>query len=302
MGKIGYKQIVASATQFIENNALHSNRINWELVKAHLSLEENTQRSRHDAYVYIRSLLEELGDKHSHLITDDLAQTRYSSVPKRPRSSVLSSNFGAIGYLEVPGFIETGSLSEVEFIDSIRQFLFDLNKADLIGWIVDLRENDGGNMWPMLAGLEGLLDGPCVGHFSYSNNSKDSWIVENGSAKIGSVTVSESAYLRNIGIDHELPLAFITSCKTCSSGEAIVVALKGRKLTKQFGSQTFGLSTANEGLELPCGTMLWLTTSIFTDRHGVQYGKSIHPDVSISRTAPDGLILELASKWIAKSI
>jgi len=298
MGKIGYQQIVNSAIHYIEDNALHSDRVNWKLVKASQSPREGTPPSEEDAYTYIRSLLKELGDEHSHLITKDLAEARYFSISKRPQSSVINSNSGAIGYLKVPGFIETSSLSEVEFIDSIRQNLLDLEKSDLVGWIVDLRDNDGGNMWPMLAGLEGLLDGPCVGHFSSSKNSKETWIVENGRAKIGSVVVSESANLRDLKLGHELPLAFFTSRKTCSSGEAIVVALKGRRLTKQFGSKTAGLSTANEGFELPCGTMLWLTTSIFTDRNGVQYGESIHPDVPIKSTLPDQAIFEAAIKWI----
>jgi len=163
VSEIGFTQIVKFATQCIEEHALYSGRINWKEVEAHLSLQENQHRSDEDAYSYIRSLLDELGDEHSHLVTRDLAEAIYSSVSRNPRSSVIHSDLGPIGYLEVLGFIETSSLSEVECIDLIRQNIFDLKKNALIGWIVDLRKNDGGNMWPMLAGLESLLDGPCVG-------------------------------------------------------------------------------------------------------------------------------------------
>lgn len=174
----------------------------------------------------------------------------------------------------------------------------DLNESPSIGWIVDLRENGGGNMWPMLAALAGLLEGPLVGYFIDREKQKYSWSVADDYARLGNQIVSESAHLHDVKLQCHLPLVCLTSSNTCSSGEAVVVALKGRKHSRQFGTPTSGLSTANEGYLLPCGSMLWLTTAVFADRSGTQYGSKIKPDVLIDDDIAHLEIFERAAEWM----
>ena len=43
------------------------------------------------------------------------------------------------------------------------------DRPGLIGWIVDLRTDGGGNMWPMMAGLGPILGEGIMGWIVYNN-------------------------------------------------------------------------------------------------------------------------------------
>lgn len=54
------------------------------------------------------------------------------------------------------------------YVDSLQARIRALDSAGACGWIVDLREDTGGNMWPMLAGVGPLLGAEVVGSFTNS--------------------------------------------------------------------------------------------------------------------------------------
>ncbi len=56
------------------------------------------------------------------------------------------------------------------------------DSKNLLGWIVDLRWNSGGNMWPMIAGIGPLLGNGTYGYFIDENES--SWGYQNGASVI----------------------------------------------------------------------------------------------------------------------
>ena len=155
-------------------------------------------------------------------------------------------------------------------------------------------------MWPMLLGLEHLLSGPVVGYLYGNNNSKVDWRVEDATASIGSQSVVSTTPVHVPGKPWEKPLAILTSEKTCSSGEAVVVALKGRKDTVQIGQSTGGFSTANEGFELSCGATLWLTTSVFADRNCKRFGGRIEPDLVCASDSAANDIVVTAVDWLSE--
>ena len=69
-----------------------------------------------------------------------------------------------IGTVRVTSFGGQGDAATA-FARQIQDAIAAADRDDLIGWIVDLRSNGGGNMWPMIAGVGPLLgDGP-LGYF-----------------------------------------------------------------------------------------------------------------------------------------
>src|SRR5688500_18114760 len=63
-----------------------------------------------------------------------------------------SNNPPNLGDVKVGAF--SGSTAEAAaFANAIQNTIRVADRDDLIGWIVDLRGNGGGNMWPMIAGL-----------------------------------------------------------------------------------------------------------------------------------------------------
>jgi len=62
-----------------------------------------------------------------------------------------------IAYLVVPHFSPEDDVDGVQFETRLQQLIAALDQQHPRGWIIDLRGNGGGNIWPMLAGLGPLL-------------------------------------------------------------------------------------------------------------------------------------------------
>lgn len=167
------------------------------------------------------------------------------------------------------------------------------------GWIVDLRGNTGGNMWPMLLGVGPLLHGggdpgQQVGTFD-TGDGLQAWGYRNDAVWNDDqvrISLGASAYV----LKHpDAPVAVLQSERTASSGEAIVLAFRGRPDTRSFGHPTAGYSTGNSPVQLVDGSLLLLTGSVMKDRNSVGDGSRIPPDVA---AADDAETLRLAEHWL----
>jgi hypothetical protein len=65
---------------------------------------------------------------------------------------------GRLAHVIVPGCCSNRDAAS-QYAASLQNVLRSLDVPTTCGWIVDLRKNIGGNMWPMLAGLGPLLTG-----------------------------------------------------------------------------------------------------------------------------------------------
>ena len=55
------------------------------------------------------------------------------------------------------GFNNVDSINRIKYADSLQYQIKLMDNKYIKGWILDLRENSGGNCWPMLTGLGPLL-------------------------------------------------------------------------------------------------------------------------------------------------
>jgi len=183
------------------------------------------------------------------------------------------------GIVVVPGV--SGTLAEAgqAFAADIASAIAVAAPSVKCGWVVDLREDTGGNMWPMLSGVSAFLgDGP-TGFFRDKNGRDTPWRIAAPGVSMPDLSSA--------------PVAVLTGSSTASSGEAVAVAFRGRPNTRSFGRPTAGLSTGNQHFELPGGALLGLTTSRFVDRNGQAYGGQVIPD---EVAAPSEL--EAAKAWL----
>jgi len=208
-----------------------------------------------------------------------------------------------IGWVDVGGFsVVPGPAAQQQMQDRAARWQATIREQDngsRCGWIVDLRGNTGGSMWPMLLGVAPLLrstavadeivgafaeaDGPMLWHFTPSD-------VRLGADVI--VDLGQSAYhAKQLGA----PLAVLVGPLTASAGEATVLAFRGRPQTRSFGEPPAGVSTANVVRPLVDGSSLVLTTSVMQDRNGRGDGLKITPD---QRTRSDTATLSAAQAWL----
>jgi hypothetical protein len=155
------------------------------------------------------------------------------------------------------------------------------------GWVVDLRQNGGGDLWTALAGLGALLQGPAVGAF-VGHESHEEWIVERGAARRAG---GEAVVDLQLPPEPPLraPVAVLVGSRTAGAGEAIAVAFEGRPRTRFFGAPTQGRDDDAIVLHtLSDGTVLGVVGVRNADRNGIVYRGPIEPDklLGASEAAP----------------
>jgi C-terminal processing protease CtpA/Prc len=191
-----------------------------------------------------------------------------------------SRRLGGIGYLELPEHIGVGDLPSGDTYQNVSQRAIELaDHPPACGWIVDLRRNGGGNMWPMLAGVGPLLGNGYVGAF-VGRGGTTAWRYESGGASAGRTVIVRVT--RTYVPTRIVPVAVLISRATASSGEAIVIAFRGRSGVRMFGEPTEGVPTANVLKPLPDGALLVLTTALDADRSGRTYEGRIPPDETVA--------------------
>ncbi|RYU95220.1 S41 family peptidase [Emticicia agri] len=218
--------------------------------------------------------LTQLKDNHSFFINAKGAYTFGANNPTCAGSiPVTPAADKEIGYVKVGAFSGTQQQAD-DFAQAIQNAIKAADSESLKGWIVDLRGNRGGNMWPMMGGIGPILGEGVAGYFIDPLNNIIEWGYKNGNT-LG-FQMSNPYILKK---PNPRVAVFIDE-GTASSGEAIAVAFKARPETKFFGMATCGLSTANQSYNMSDGAVLFLTVSTMVDRTKKIYGKKIEPDVT----------------------
>ncbi|MDO5628678.1 MAG: S41 family peptidase [Mobilicoccus sp.] len=151
-------------------------------------------------------------------------------------------------------------------------------EAASCGVVVDVRGNNGGTMWPMIAGLSPLLgDGPFMA-FRHRGGQDVEATIDGGEVKISGST--QASIERTDRLD--VPVAVLTDGMTASSAEAVVTAFRGQERFRTFGAPTAGYSSGNEVVTLPDGAYFAITTSVYVDRTGQVYGGPMTPDEEVA--------------------
>ena len=205
-----------------------------------------------------------------------------------------------IAYLTIPWINTTDSTICTLIADSIQQVIASLDRKGITKWIIDLRNNRGGNCWPMLAGIGPLLgDGVC-GYF-VSGTEKVPISYQQGSAMHGRYTrcrVSREPYRMS---SSKKWIIVLTGPLTSSSGEIVALAFKGKNQTYLYGQPTAGLTTANTTYNLSDKSMLVLTVCQEADRNGMMINGKIFPDQTFPPKTDensDDLALNAAVMWL----
>jgi C-terminal processing protease CtpA/Prc len=142
-------------------------------------------------------------------------------------------------------------------------------------WVVDLRGNGGGSMWPTLAAVAPLLRGDGhIGAFVDRDGGTVPWTL-----RAGVVASGTTPQIRGEAGRREGTVSVLTDGQTAGAAEAVAVAFRGLPDVRSYGAPTLGFSTGIETATLPDGLVLSVATSRFADRTGEVYGGRITPDV-----------------------
>jgi C-terminal processing protease CtpA/Prc len=258
----------------MEDNALRRDHVDWDDIRRSAFTEVGNAQRPADTYQAIEAALGRLGDGHSEFF--DPKRAKELTGDEQVRQPVEGRALpGRVGYLSLP----SARGSEKVFQQYVREGRDAVAKADrpnACGWVIDLRRNRGGNMWPMLAVVGPILGDGDVGSFLDADGKKTVWSIEKGSPRLDGDSTGWGTSPPVGG--GSAPVAVLTSRSTASSGEAVTVAFRGRPGTRSFGEDTTGLPTGNAQHRLSDGAILNLTEVMDADRTGRAYDGPIPPD------------------------
>ena len=282
-----------AAIKVVKGHALHSTSIDWDQEVPKLRAQISNDDGALDTYGLIRELLASLQDHHSHLLSAKDADAAHSAATAISLPTVEQRPNG-VGYIALPGFNNMEKHNVEAYEGSASAEIVRISGSVNTGWIIDLRNDRGGNMWPMLAALRAFLGDEPLGYFKDSFSLSSPW----------GVPLKKQYPRASIDLSH-VPVAVLTGAHTASAGEAVVIAFKGRPNTRFFGMPTAGVPTGNRVFGLPDGAAIALTTSVELDRFQKEYDGPIQPDVFVAPGASSGpnsdSVLIAAQKWLSNA-
>lgn len=262
----------------MEAHSINRLRIDWKAFRASVVAAAGAAQSVEETFPAIRTALTLLEDGHSfYRPVNGTSTIASASRPCGGPSADVPTLPATMGYVRVGSF--SGSPAEASaFANGLQRAIASADRDGLAGWIVDLRGNRGGNMWPMIAGVGPILGEGRVGYFIDPVGVESVWEYRDGASwENGSPAQRVDTPYR---LRHESPrVAVLVDNGTTSSGEAVLVAFERRPDSRSFGTAaTCGLSTANELYVMSDGASLYLTVSVMADRTKFMYGAQIAPD------------------------
>ena len=238
--------------KIIKKNSLFTDALNWKNIETEnkvLVFNDNNSNNEQIIYDFYTKKLREVGEKHSFFISSKkISEISNTAVSELPQGEYLGNG---IGWIKVPRLMTFDENKDIKFANTIRSIIEKIDTENTItGWIVDLRHNGGGNMWPMIAGLNALVDDGTAGYF-VQGKSKFAWSNENG--KINGKAKSINTYkIKN----NKVKIAVLFDGYTGSSGEMTAVSFLGLPNVKSFGQTSAGYTTANYTFQLSNGAII----------------------------------------------
>jgi carboxyl-terminal processing protease len=286
------KAVLDEALTIARKNSLHTRDVPWPVVEPQVRAMAGGAQKSADVYPAIKYLLAQLNDHHSFLLPPTQTTAFRTGGAQNPIPDVRALPQG-IGIITMRGYSGADRAAAKRYTEEVHASMLATLPGASCGWVVDLRPNTGGNMWPMLAALKPLLGNAPLGTFESPDGSSPPWVA--------GMTVGVEPPTSLAGLERAW-VAVLTGPNTASSGEAVTIAFKGRENTRSFGLPTNGLSTANETFPLPDGAMILLTTAIEVDRTGRRYGGKVDPDEQHESTGKDtDAAMIAATGWLQKA-
>jgi hypothetical protein len=278
------RRYVEAALDIMQEHSINRRRIDWPAFRAGTFEQARGAVTTADAQLALRFALRNLGDHHSYLVTQQTA-VALSAAPvsnaRTGRGSIAprAQWLDGVGLLSLPGFAGGTPAAQVAFADRVQALIKELDESGVYGWILDLRLNSGGNLWPMLAGVGPLLGDGEAGASVYPDGREVAFWYEDGKAGFG-----DYVQLRVSGAPYRLavpnaPIAVLTGPATASSAEVLAIAFRARGNSTIVGTPTRGLAAGNRTFPLADGAALVLTVAATRGRGGEVHHGAVEPDL-----------------------
>lgn len=306
--------------RLIKEQSMYRNNVGWDTIATQFYKRIDTAATPDNQFKAFRWLLKQMNDFHSQVFFENQLYAYYKAMPDGREDELtktykqLQPRFGIMqvkvlqnqyGYISIPGFSGNDAASVNNAIKQWRDTICKNINKPVKGWIIDLRANMGGSMYPMMAALSFLIgDIKFTGSANTNHQVEHWWCIKKGDIYFDNYPSTASG-LHCMKEQTKAPVVLLTSFYTISSGEIVVTAFKQRPSTVQIGDTTGGLVTNNHWMQIGNDAVLNLSKGYYTDRKGKEYRAGIPPDMVIKADENfDELLkdkkVQAAIKWLKK--
>lgn len=261
---------LAEALEVIRRSALFAGEVDWEGVRRDADAVLEQARCYADTHALLGEVLHRAGGRHSHLTPPSASSRRplgpqaaAALGPAVPTGRLITATPTLTGYVRLPR-LGDGRDRARRYRAEARAVMAGLVEARPRGWLVDLRADIGGNMWPMLAAVAPLLPDGAVGHFRLPDGRHQPWSVR----RDGRISLDGKVMARYRGprpTDDGTPIAVLVSRHTASAGEAVALAFRAQPRARLIGAPTAGFTTGNRTHVLRDGTRMRVSVAHYAD-------------------------------------
>lgn len=286
------KIFIDKSFKIIEENSINKNEKNILTLKNEMYEKTSNLSNLDELPPFYIAVFKALNDHHGGLKYKEKTfgwsiplQGKNESVKnlifknKKVHSEIINKKYG---YIRIPGNSDF-SFQKVDSIstDIISQ-INSINSNTIKGWIIDLRLNTGGNMYPILLGLKDFLGNNIVfGGFKNANNENTgTWEIKDNRLIIDGNILQNKTALK-YQIPENIPIVILSSFYTASAGEMTTIAFKGRDKAFIVGEPTANYTTAVQGFEINNFSGINLSTDYVFDRNSNIYKSFVNPDFEI---------------------
>jgi len=281
------KLYLKKALDLMKKRSVNSSKLNWEEIYQNANAAAENAKTIADTYPIIKKALLKLEDSHSKFFSPKQVEAYLLGYRKTGQqfpemtSAILE---GGYAYIQLPTFASFNFAEWDEYVKTFWHKIAELESKHPKGWIIDIRDNEGGMFAPMYAAISPFLNQSKVigwkdgfGRYVFMN-FKNGKFYENNLARYQFKLDDQKIKIA------KAPIVVLINQKTASSGEFAAISFVGQKNISFVGTKTAGLTSANQEHKLFDGAFLVLTEGNTVDRNKKEYaevGKGLQPDYPV---------------------
>ncbi|WP_104384174.1 S41 family peptidase [Sphingobacterium sp. HMA12] len=293
-------QLANAFLDTVERHAYRGSLIKWDSIRPVFIEQTRTISDINALEPHFKKILSQLKDGHSGLFFEKVDQNKEAEqelfvrmagmtdqeagFPPKVFSHFMTKDHYA--YIRIPAVV----YEQRRYVDTIGAQLKILDAQQPKGWIIDLTENDGGSIFPMIWHFADLIDVDST----YSVVDR-AGVESKQNVRMNNLNDEDQKWAKLFGLEYEqvppiviknknIPIVLLVSRFTSSSGEFFAAHFKGQKNATVMGQKTGGYTSANEQFAVGNNYMINLATSVIKDRTGKLYGigEGIKPDIPLA--------------------
>lgn len=292
--------LLRAAIDVLKVHHIDRNSVDWPGLEAQALAMVPSAQKPHDVLPAIHFLIAALGERHTFLLGPNHWSAMTSGATADPALAAAllrlptAKVLGGIGYILVPGH-DGAQSDDKAYVITLRDALRHFQALGICRFVVDFRGNAGGNMFPMMAGLESLLGRRPYGYWDSGEGIVKPWLDPDTMIRMDGLPPPDYGPLP--ADRSSAAVAVLIDRRTASSGELTAIAFEGRPRTQFFGEPSFGLTTGNVAFTLPDNMHIAVTTVKALDRRHHTYRVAVVPDIE---TEPGAATDRAALAWLRR--